>query len=93
MLQRGLEQDEQDLVLEMDKIHIEIEDQSRSGYGGVAALRSSEDVLRIELTSHGKKFLKIDGDVIIQFSCDHSIITKWVERLHVTLHVHPRIAV
>ncbi|MBB3118229.1 hypothetical protein FHS03_001260 [Massilia violacea] len=65
LLQKTLEPDEQDEELGMDTAHIEIEDQSRSGYGGIASLAWDGGELCIRLNERGRKFLSVDGSVLI----------------------------
>ncbi len=83
LLQRGLEPDEQDISLGMDKAHVEIEDQSRSGYGGIASVRYRDGTLFIALTPEGKAFLAVDDEIAITLSCDEVMIARALEALPV----------
>lgn len=65
LLQKALEPDEQDRKLGMDVTHIEIEDQIRSGYGGIASVVFKDGRLLINLNEKGKKFLNIEGQLLI----------------------------
>ncbi|UMR28898.1 Imm10 family immunity protein [Massilia sp. MB5] len=67
LLQKTLEPDEQDEALGMDVAHIEIEDQARSGYGGIASVAMDDGGLRIRLDEKGKKFLDVAGQLLIAF--------------------------
>ncbi len=65
LLQKTLEPDEQDEELGMAAAHIEIEDQSRSGYGGMASIAWREGELCIGLNEKGRKFLDVDGELLV----------------------------
>ncbi|WP_256077331.1 Imm10 family immunity protein [Massilia sp. YIM B04103] len=67
LLQKTLEPDEQDEELGMDVAHIEIEDQARSGYGGIASIAVDDGGLCIRLNEKGKKFLDVAGQLLIAF--------------------------
>lgn len=67
LLQKTLEPDEQDEKLGMDVAHIEIEDQARSGYGGIVSAGMDKDGLCIHLNEKGKQFLNVAGKLLIAF--------------------------
>ncbi|NVD97302.1 Imm10 family immunity protein [Massilia sp. BJB1822] len=67
LLQKTLEPDEQDEELGMNVAHIEIEDQARSGYGGIASIAVDDGGLCIRLNEKGKKFLDVAGLLLIAF--------------------------
>lgn len=46
ILQRSHEFDEQDRALGMDKVHVQISDESRSCYGGISEISVSHDGIR-----------------------------------------------
>ncbi|HEX8954919.1 MAG TPA: Imm10 family immunity protein [Burkholderiaceae bacterium] len=65
LLQKALKPDEQERKLGLDKIHIEVQDQGRSGYGGVSSIRYSPSRLLIELSEAARKCLDISGNIRI----------------------------
>lgn len=71
ILQKSHEHDSQDKQLGMDKIHIQIEDESRSKYGGINSVNVSEGVVRFSLSDDAKSALHIDGDIEAEVSEDH----------------------
>lgn len=66
ILQNSKEYDEQDRKLGMDKIHIQIEDQSRSLYGGIKQVSKNGEFISIELEDSAYDALNIDGDIRIE---------------------------
>lgn len=60
MIQQSLEYDEQDRQLGMDTYHIERDDQSYGGYGGVRRINLKRDSIKVELDETGKKNLQSD---------------------------------
>jgi hypothetical protein len=65
LLQKALDPDSQDARLAMNALHIEVEDQARSGYGGIASVRYAKEELVIALTDVARKFLHVDGNIRI----------------------------
>jgi hypothetical protein len=57
LLQRTLEPDEQDRKLGHDKVHVELDSQNRSGYGGIERIQMEGSALRFALNAKGSKFL------------------------------------
>lgn len=70
MLQKGLKSDEQDKKFGFDKVHIEVETQKKSGYGGISRMLLSGPTLRIELNEKGKQFLQIQEDILVSLPID-----------------------
>ena len=60
MIQHEDDPDEQDIKLGMGTYHIERDDQSYGGYGGVKSWTLKDDSLLIELNEKGKKNLQLD---------------------------------
>lgn len=71
ILQKAHEYDDQDKKMGMDKIHIQVEDESRSKYGGIEAVDISEGMIRVLLSDDTKSALSIDGDIEASVSADH----------------------
>jgi len=71
IIQKAHEYDDQDMKLGMDKLHIQVEDQSRSQYGGISAINVTGNSLVIKLDDSGKSSLKINGDIEIMVEQNH----------------------
>ncbi|MBD0779943.1 hypothetical protein HPE56_19265 [Maribacter sp. ANRC-HE7] len=56
--------DEQEIELGMNTFHIEINDQSRSGYGGISEIELWKNMLSIKLDKTGKENLKVENEII-----------------------------
>jgi hypothetical protein len=70
MIQQSLDgYDEQDVRLGMNTYHIERDDQSLGGYGGVAGISVSRNSLAVELDKTGKENLQCDA-VRVDFQDD-----------------------
>lgn len=65
ILQKAHKYDDQDRKMGMDKIHIQVESESRSKYGGIEAVQVSNGVIRISLSDESKSILSLDGDIEI----------------------------
>ena len=63
ILQKTHEYDDQDKQMGMDKIHIQVEDESRSQYGGINAIQVTDEVIRIALSDEARSALSVDGDI------------------------------
>ncbi len=81
LIQKTLEPDEQDKKLGMDKIHVQVETESRSGYGGIASIQYYDNELHIELTPNGEDFLRVDKKIVITLPRDKEIIAKVLNKL------------
>jgi hypothetical protein len=64
MLQKTLAPDEQDIDLGIDGLHLEIDDQSRSGYRAISSIEVREARARIFLTGQGQESLGWESIVI-----------------------------
>lgn len=71
ILQKAHKYDDQDKKMGMDKIHIQVEDESRSKYGGINAVTISEVLIRVSLSDDTKSALSIDGDIEATVSSAH----------------------
>jgi hypothetical protein len=81
MIQQSLgEYDEQDKRLGMNTYHIERDDQSYGGYGGVEKINLSRNRIEVKLDETGKKNLKCDG-VVVDFETDDDNYEHVVEKL------------
>ena len=81
MIQQSLDKyDEQDIELGMNTYHIERDDQSFGGYGGVKQIHLHRDFLEVELDKTGKENLQCDG-VRIDFQADSDIFQLLNEKL------------
>ena len=76
ILQKSKTCAEQDRQLGLDQIHIEVEDQSRSTYGGIKSINLEDDQLIIAITQEARMALNIDGDIEIKVNPSDSTITK-----------------
>jgi Immunity protein 10 len=79
MIQQSLDEyDEQDIRLGMNTYHIERDDQSFGGYGGVEKINLSRNAIEVKLDKTGRENLQCDG-VEIDFETDdenHEILTE-----------------
>lgn len=67
MIQHSDEHDEEDIAAGMDTYHIERDDQSYSGYGGVQQVQLRRNQIQISLNKKGQRTLKC-GEVIVDFN-------------------------
>jgi hypothetical protein len=79
-LQRSYNDDEQDIELGMNTYHVERDDQSCSGYGGIDRFELYRDRAVVRFTPTGAKQLKADG-LEISFEVDGRRFKKLVQRL------------
>lgn len=61
ILQRSHEFDEQDRALGMDKIHVQISDESRSCYGGISEIAVSHDDICFSFDEKAATVLGLNG--------------------------------
>lgn len=71
ILQKAAASNESERAMSMDKIHIQIEDESRSSYGGISAVRLSGENLVLSLDQEARLALQIEGDVEIGVDRSH----------------------
>ena len=71
ILQKAHKYDDQDKQMGMDKIHIQVEDESRSKYGGINAVSVSEGMIKLLLSDDTKSALSLDGDIEAAVPVDH----------------------
>lgn len=81
LIQKSLKVDARDRAMGFEKIHIQIEDQSRSGYGGIVEVSADHDRLTILLDETAKAALKIDGDIEILVDLHHPVLARAVSEL------------
>lgn len=72
LIQKSLKVDARDRAMGFDKVHIQIEDESRSGYGGIVEVSAGHDRLTVFLDQAARAALKIDGDIQISVDPNHS---------------------
>lgn len=65
ILQQASEYDEQDKKMGMDKVHIEINSQAKSQYGGILFISIDGDQLIIGLDDDAQSCLGIEGNIVI----------------------------
>jgi hypothetical protein len=81
MIQKSLDKpDEQDIRLGLDGYHIERDDQSYGGYGGVSQILLERDSIEVQLDETGKKNLQCDG-VKVDFETDDETFERLSEKL------------
>lgn len=81
MIQQSLDEyDEQDIRLGMNAYHIERDDQSYGGYGGVEQIDLSRNSIEVNLNEIGKKNLQCDG-VKVNFETDDENYQLLIEKL------------
>lgn len=61
LLQRSHQFDEQDRALGMDKVHVEISDESRSCYGGISEIALLGDRIVFSFDERSSAILGLDG--------------------------------
>lgn len=71
LLQKAKEYDEQDKRLGMDKIHIQVEDESRALYGGIRLVSKEGEHLLIELEDAAASALQVNGNIEINLDPRH----------------------
>lgn len=81
LIQKSLNTDERDRVMGLNKIHIQIEDESRSGYGGIMEVSVSRDKLTVFLDQAARAALKINGDIEILVDPNHAALRSVVLEL------------
>lgn len=65
LLQRSHQFDEQDRALGIDKVHVEISDESRSCYGGISEISVSHDGIRFSFDEKAAAALGLNGPLYI----------------------------
>src|SRR5690349_18269580 len=81
MIQQSLgEADEQDVRLGMNTYHIERDDQSYGGYGGVSRIALEQNSIEVVLDEVGKKNLDCGG-VLVHFETDEETFELLSEKL------------
>lgn len=73
--------DDQDTELSMDSVYVEIEDQSRSHYGGITTISRIGNCLLFELSESAKAELNVDGNVEMILDDNHSDLDRVVLEL------------
>lgn len=65
ILQRSHEFDEQDRALGMDRVHVQISDESRSCYGGISEISVSHDGIRFSFDEKAAVALGLSSSLYI----------------------------
>lgn len=81
IIKKAHEYDEQDIKLGMDKLHIQVEDQSRAHYGGITAFDVTNNNLLVQLDDLAKSSLKLDADIEIMFDQNHPNLKDTLSKL------------
>ncbi len=81
MIQRALSYDEQDRRLGMDGIYLEVEDQSRSVYRGIEAMRFEPDYIEIRLGAEAVQQLAVEGEIVLRLNAQAVDTTEALEKL------------
>lgn len=81
LIQKSLKVDERDRTMGFDKVHIQIEDESRSGYGGIVEISAGHDRMTVFLDQASRAALKIDGDIEISVDPKHPALGRAVSEL------------
>jgi hypothetical protein len=68
LFQRTLNPSNRDRQLGQDQLHVTIDDQSRSTYGGVERLLLKINVLTVQLNREAAAALKTEQDIVIQIA-------------------------
>lgn len=74
LIQKSQKVDARDRDMGFDKVHIQIEDQSRSGYGGIVEVSAGHDRLTVFLDQAARAAFKIDGDIEISVDPHHPVL-------------------
>ena len=81
LIQKLLKVGERDRAMGFDKVHIHIEDQSRSRYGGVVEVSAGHDRLTVFLDQAARAALQINGDIEILVDPRHPVLGRAVSEL------------
>ena len=81
LLQRGIEDDEQDIRLGMNTYHVELNGQGWSCYGGIEALELQRDRVYITFTAEGVREMGGVDKLEITFAPDGRILDELRKRL------------
>ncbi len=81
ILQKAHIYGEQDKKLGMDKIHIQIEGQSRSVYGGIRAIYTDGENIKLVLNDETRLALSVDGDIEVSTIVDQTQFEKVLSKL------------
>lgn len=81
LLQRGVEDDEQDLVFGMNTYHVERNDQKWSGYGGIESFELHRDRVKICFSKAGGNRMGSVTEMEITFQTDGDEYARLKDRL------------
>lgn len=70
MIQCAHAYEEQDRNLGMDGPYLELDDQIKSVYRGIAEIRFGSETLELVLTEKARKALKLDGDILLRLNTE-----------------------
>jgi Immunity protein 10 len=81
LIQKASNVDERERAMGFEKLHIQIEDESRSRYGGITEIRVSSENLVVSLDQPARFALKIEGNVEIAIDPSHPVLERAISRL------------
>jgi hypothetical protein len=81
LIQKASNVDERERAMGFEKLHIQIEDESRSRYGGITEIRVSSENLVVSLDQPARVALKIEGNVEIAFDPNHPVFERAISKL------------
>lgn len=83
IFQREKNPSESDVELGMDKMHVQLSDELRSGYDFVSLIKLEERRVVISLTEKGRKILMVDGEIVVDAAKCGSELDSVIENLRV----------
>lgn len=84
MLQRTLSPTAEDIDLGMDDVHVSVNGQARSRYGGVRAIVVSNDIISIHFTEEAASDMEVAAHVTIDVSAasvDRAALLQYLEQV------------
>ncbi|HEX4965402.1 MAG TPA: Imm10 family immunity protein [Thermoanaerobaculia bacterium] len=85
LLQRSTDFSDEDRAFGEDNVHITIDDQSRSQYGGIRSIEIAPGLARIRLEKDSARFLNTDKEIVIRFSVSEPDLAALVSCLRALL--------
>jgi hypothetical protein len=83
IIQRSISATKSEKDLGLDAINIQVEDESRSKYGGITAITVDDERLLISLNTDAQKKLQISGDIKISITPENpnfiSVLSSLIE--------------
>src|SRR5579864_2094419 len=81
LLQRGKHPSGEDRALGHDQVHITVDDESHSNYGGIRTIELEPGLVRISLEPNAARLLGTDREIVIRFVSNSSEQAALVTRL------------